>query len=332
MTTAAATAGLAVSLAVLTLQGAWPLSPACRAAAAGRQREAEVAALVGAETVSVDEVRRMVERVAGERELPPSLRPMAEARVLEELLARRLVLAYAKRTQTMVATEQVDRVLESRKRSAGGTATGGRIDDGRLRREIAWQLQWRQYLDRYATEQRLEEYFQAHRRELDGTELSVSHVLFRSQNARGAEAVEPLIAKAERLRAEIAGGAISFAEAARRDSQGPSAADGGKLGRIGRHGPMVEAFSAAAFSLAPGDVSPPVVTPFGVHLIRCDEVHPGVKSLADVREEVLSGLSRELLEKLAAVERRYTPVKYTGATAYFDPVTGRLASGGPPSR
>ena len=95
---------------------------------------------------------------------------------------------------------------------------------------------------------------------------------------------------------------------------------------------MVEAFSAAAFSLAPGDVSPPVVTPFGVHLIRCDEVHPGGKSLADVREEVLSGLSRELLEKLAAVERRYTPVKYTGATAYFDPVTGRLASGGPPSR
>ncbi len=69
----------------------------------------------------MDEVRRMVERVAGERELPPSLRPMAEARVLEELLARRLVLAYAKRTQTMVATEQVDR-LGAASGAAGGAA------------------------------------------------------------------------------------------------------------------------------------------------------------------------------------------------------------------
>ena len=103
VTTAAATAGLAVSLAVLTLQAAWPLSPTCRVFAADRQREAEVAAMVGAEAVSVDEVRRMIELVAGERELPSSLRPMAEARVLEELVARRLVLAYAKRTQTMVA-------------------------------------------------------------------------------------------------------------------------------------------------------------------------------------------------------------------------------------
>ena len=91
---------------------------------------------------------------------------------------------------------------------------------------------------------------------------------------------------------------------------------------------MVEAFSAAAFALAPGEISRPVVTPFGVHLIRCDGIHPGGKTLADVGEEVLAGLSRELLEKLAAAERRHTPVEYTGATAYFDPATRRLMTAG----
>lgn len=328
---AAAEMGVMAVLAILMVPAAGFVSPTTSAAAPDREADVEIAALVGEEAISVEEVRRMVESVAGGRKLAPALRPMAEAQVLEEIVARRLVMAYAKRTRTVVAPEEVERAVQVRKRSTGGAAAGGGIDESRLRREIAWQLQWREYLDRYATEQRLKEYFEAHRRELDGTELAVSHILFRPQEP-GAEATEALIAEAERLRAEIVGGSVSFAEAARRHSQGPSAAEGGKLGRIGRHGPMVEAFSAAAFALGPGEVSPPVVTPFGVHLIRCDEVHLGKKGLADAHDDVLSGLSRQLLAQLAAVERRYTPVKYTGAAPYIDPATQRLAKGGPSGR
>ena len=54
----------------------------------------------------------------------------------------------------------------------------------------------------------------------------------------------------------------------------------------------------------------PVKTAFGV--IRCDEMKPGVKSIADVRKELENALSVELLDKLAKTERRFTPVKYTG--------------------
>lgn len=76
--------------------------------------------------------------------------------------------------------------------------------------------------------------------------------------------------KAQELRAEIAGGA-SFAEVAQRESADPGSKErGGDLGFFGR-GQMVPAFEQAAFSLEPGQVSEPVATQFGYHLIQVEE-------------------------------------------------------------
>ena len=124
--------------------------------------------------------------------------------------------------------------------------------------------------------------------------------------------------------AEIVVAKLTFADAARKYSDGPSRKDGGRLGWIGRHGPMDEAFSRAAFALNVGEVSPPVTTAFGVDLIRCDQLKPGEKKLADVRRELEDALSRELLDKLAGIERGYTPVKYTGVLPHFKPGTHQL--------
>ena len=76
-------------------------------------------------------------------------------------------------------------------------------------------------------------------------------------------------AKASALRAEIAGGA-KFEDVARRESSDSmSAVQGGDLGSNPR-GSFVPAFDSAVFSLPIGQVSPPVATPFGLHLIRVD--------------------------------------------------------------
>ena len=80
---------------------------------------------------------------------------------------------------------------------------------------------------------------------------------------------------------------------------------------------MGEGFSRAAFALEVGAVSPPVRTPFGVHLIRCDAVQAGGKQLADCRKEVEDALARELLEKLAVLERRFTKVEYRAGVPHF---------------
>ena len=72
------------------------------------------------------------------------------------------------------------------------------------------------------------------------------------------------------LRNEIAAGA-KFEDVARRESNDSvSGADGGSLGRGGR-GRFVPEFENAAYALKPGEVSQPVQTSFGYHLIRVDE-------------------------------------------------------------
>ncbi|HEX2094898.1 MAG TPA: peptidylprolyl isomerase [Longimicrobiaceae bacterium] len=76
--------------------------------------------------------------------------------------------------------------------------------------------------------------------------------------------------RAQALRAEIVGGA-DFAAVAKRESADPGSKDrGGDLGSFGR-GQMVPAFEQAAFSLPVGEVSQPVLSPFGYHLIQVQE-------------------------------------------------------------
>ncbi|MEP7066531.1 MAG: peptidyl-prolyl cis-trans isomerase [Gemmatimonadota bacterium] len=79
--------------------------------------------------------------------------------------------------------------------------------------------------------------------------------------------------KADSLRAEIARGA-KFDDVAKRESaDSGSAVKGGLLGKVGK-GQFVKPFEDAAYALKPGELSQPVLSPFGYHIIRVDE-HKG---------------------------------------------------------
>ena len=69
----------------------------------------------------------------------------------------------------------------------------------------------------------------------------------------------------KQLREEIVAGA-DFAEVASRVSKCPSGRNGGDLGFFGR-GQMVPEFDQAAFTLAKGELSQPIKTQFGWHLL-----------------------------------------------------------------
>jgi parvulin-like peptidyl-prolyl isomerase len=62
----------------------------------------------------------------------------------------------------------------------------------------------------------------------------------------------------------------SFADLAEEKSEGPSGDNGGDLGFFGR-GDMVKPFEKKAFEMDTGEVSDPVKTEFGYHLIKKED-------------------------------------------------------------
>lgn len=101
-------------------------------------------------------------------------------------------------------------------------------------------------------------------------QVRASHLLVRLAEDAGAEDLTAAQEQIDALRARIDAGE-PFAELAAEYSEDPgSAVRGGDLGWFD-HGRMVPEFEAAAFALEPGELSGPVRTGFGLHLIRLDD-------------------------------------------------------------
>lgn len=132
---------------------------------------------------------------------------------------------------------------------------------------------WRPTVDsndvKSVTDAQVRSYFDAHKAEFERpgrARLSVVRIP-RTISAADTAAVRARIAA---LRAEIAGGA-KFDDVARRESHDTvSGANGGDLGR-GARGRFVKEFEDAAYRLRPREMSGPVLTQFGYHLIRVDD-------------------------------------------------------------
>lgn len=124
-----------------------------------------------------------------------------------------------------------------------------------------------------------------------------SHILLTVPPGADGDAIEAVRSRAEALRAEIEAGA-DFAALAREHSEDlGSAAQGGDLGYFerGATAPLLDeplfpaAFEDAVFSMAVGEVSAPVRSEDGFHIIRLEDIRAGgTKTFEDVREQVVA--------------------------------------------
>ncbi|HEX5725157.1 MAG TPA: SurA N-terminal domain-containing protein [Longimicrobiaceae bacterium] len=111
-------------------------------------------------------------------------------------------------------------------------------------------------------------HYREHQEEFDREESARFTVAYLPKTLTRADSLWTL-QRAQQLRAEIVGGA-DFGEVAERESSDEvSARQGGDLGEF-RKGQFVPEFDAAAFSLPVGEVSEPVLSQFGYHLIKVE--------------------------------------------------------------
>lgn len=234
--------------------------------------------------------------------------------ILEQLIDEEILLGEAKRRKFQVTAEMVDERIENiRSRfpseeaftqalSSRGITTGtlkAHIHEGLLRQQIIDQ----EVLQKVSVSpEELQSFFQEHKDDYVQEEaVHARHILFRVAADASPEDNEKVQNRATAVLAKAKKGE-DFAKLAAEFSEGPTKDRGGDLGYFGR-GKMLKPFEEAAFKLKAGEISDPVRTRFGYHIIKVEER----KEAKRLSYEEAEGQVRQKVteEKAIALYREY---------------------------
>ena len=150
-----------------------------------------------------------------------------------------------------------------------------------------------------ATDVEIEQLYASEKDRLAGDEQRrARHILIQLDESADDEAVAAARREAGELVARLRAGEDFAALAKEHSDDAGSAAEGGDLGLFGR-GMMVPEFEEAAFALAESEISEPVRSPFGFHIIQVTEIEaPRVPSLEEVRPQLAEQAVRDQAEQL----------------------------------
>ena len=287
----------------------------------GRSGKAElvdrVAAVVNADIITLSEVEKRaapeltsLASSAGKDKASERNRILHEA--LDQLVADKLMDWQLKEQHVEVTDQEVDGAAENLK-------TQNRFDDKKLEQALKEQgmtvASWkndvlrkqlaRLKLIRSKVETKIKiseddiksEYQKWARLQADDAELRARHILIRVEPGATPEQVEQARLRAQKIAEDARQPGVDFAELAKQKGEGASAAEGGDLGYF-RRGVMLADFERAAFALKPGEISDPVRTDFGWHIIKLEDRRTvPVKSYEEMQPAIREKLRTAQLEK-----------------------------------
>jgi peptidyl-prolyl cis-trans isomerase D len=232
-------------------------------------------------TVTKDEIAEAA-RYAPPPQLAQSPELQTEGRFDPEKYQRFLASPSARQTGILFQLEQYYRDQIPREKLFEQIASDVYVSDERL-----WQI-WRDTRDTAqisyvvfrpelvadnevnVSDSEIKEYYDKNKKDFEKPSRAVVSVLSipRVVSAADSAAVRNRLVA---LRDSIVKGAAKFEDIAREVSTDSASASGGGFLGKGPRGRFVPQFEDAAFALAPGEISQPVQTPFGYHLIKVDE-------------------------------------------------------------
>ena len=155
--------------------------------------------------------------------------------------------------------------------------------------------------------------------------VKASHVLIDTKNRNESEALK----KAERILAQIRKGDVAFEQAAKTHSDGPSGPNGGSLGSF-RQGDMVPAFDAYCFNKETKllQVSEPIKTKFGYHLVRLEErMEAHTKPLDQVRDRIIEDVQDKKVQEVADQQLDVIDAELRAQISTFDELIAKYSLG-----
>ncbi len=296
-----------------------------------------VAATVNGQTVSEFAVRRALRRV------PPQKQAEAREEIVNLLVDNVLVEQYLLQMRVQVDDKAVDTRLdemraEAKKQNKGFDEELKNAELGleELRAFVRADLRWEAFAAGQADEAKLRAYFDANKEMFDGSSVRARHILItlpadtpaanadavsrlqkfkRQVEEQVAAGLAKLPADADKLAREKARQSLTdetFAALAKKESSCPSKEQGGDVGWFTRAGTMVEPFSRAAYACKPYEITDPVKTQFGYHVILVTDRKPGRETkYEDVKQEVKDVYGEKLREAVVTMMRQRSKIELT---------------------
>lgn len=290
-------------------------------------------AIVGDEIILESEVYQNAQSLALQQGLnvlrDPSRFQNLKEDVLREMINQKVLLAKAKEDSVFVEAREVERELENRlQQIIQNVGSEEKLEElygysiRRIRRDfrstveeglLVEKVKFGYLQDIRVTRSEIEQYFHNHPDEFPAMKdaVEISHILREAGSAGLADA--RTLERADSIYNAIKEGA-SFDSLATAISEDENTVKNN--GRIGwtEKGDLLSSYENAALALQPGEVSRPVQTRYGYHIIRLDDrredkiltshiliklkvteedEHPVIEYLQEVREEILAGRSFE---------------------------------------
>jgi parvulin-like peptidyl-prolyl isomerase len=328
---------LACLVSVCHAQAARPAGPAAEPVAA--PKGAGVAATVNGQPVSEVAVERAL------KDISRAQRAQVREEIVNLLIDNLLVEQYLIQMKVAVDEKAVEGRLEEIKAEAKKEKKDfeeklkqAQLTLDELKGFIRADLRWEAFAGGQADEAKLKTYFDTNKEMFDGSQVRARHILLAVPNddpKAGPDAVAKLQRFKQQVETEAAAGLAklppdadklarekerarlvegSFAALAKKESSCPSKEQGGDVGWFSRAGAMVEPFSRAAYACKPYEITDPVKTQFGYHLILVTERKAGKEAkYEDVKADVKNVYGEKLREAVVVMMRQRAKIEIAPA-------------------
>lgn len=272
---------------------------------AEKERPGDVVATVNGNTIT----REMLDnRLKNFTDTDPETLNTLRQEILDQMITDILLDGFIDKQGLIVTPEEIEREVDQIRNSIEGSPKnslqsleqilvfiGSSIDE--FKRSVKYSIALEKYFRNKFDDKTLKKYFEENKSIFNGESVEVSHILIDTRNMKTQEELSHALEQIKNIKRELDRGA-PFDEAARKYSNCPSAQNGGDLGFIQRKGNFAKSFLDTAFSLRIDQVSEPVQTEYGYHLIKVTDKKEGTDvQFEDVKKNVhLEVLDVEILK------------------------------------